>query len=134
METWNFLQMFWKDDLSKKFALEYDLSCINWIDGIFFTGKCDVFYLEEKWKMIFLNKIMEIWYFLYIYINVARMILPLCKKYKRQSSPKKTNVKVIGILDWHSRKSSSDSMYFYGGLHRHFIILLSSEKNKKRKI
>ena len=31
-----FFQMSWKDGLSKKIALEHDLSCIIWKDGIFF--------------------------------------------------------------------------------------------------
>ena len=35
---------------------------------------------------------------------------------------------MINILDCHSRKSSNDSMYFYGDPHRRFHILLYSEK------
>ena len=33
MEILYFLQMFWKDGLSKKIILEYDLSCIIWKHG-----------------------------------------------------------------------------------------------------
>ena len=36
-----------KDVLSKKIALEYDLSCIIWKDG-FFSGKFDIFSLDGK--------------------------------------------------------------------------------------
>ena len=38
------------------------------------------------------------------------------------------NTILIDILDWHSRKSSNDSLYFYEDLYRRFYILLSSEK------
>ena len=92
----------------------------NWIWSFSFDG---------KWKMIFLKKYMEICYSLYILINVANMIfVPLQKKSKMIISRKNT---LKG--DWHSRsyprKSSNDSLYFYGYLHRRFHILLSSEKN-----
>ena len=43
----------------KKFALEYNLSCIIWKDGIF-SGKYDIFSLDGNRKMIFLKKYMEI--------------------------------------------------------------------------
>ena len=92
-EKWYFLQIFWKNGLSKKkIALEHDLSCIIWKGGIFFTRKYDIFSLDGKWKISFL--------------------------------------KVIDILDWHSRNSSSDCLHFYGDLHRLFYILLSSEKKQ----
>ena len=41
---------------------------------VFFSGKYDIFSLGGKWKMIFHKKYMEIWYFLYICINVINMI------------------------------------------------------------
>ena len=63
---WYILQMFWKDDLSKKIAPEYDLFSIIRNDGIFFSRKYDIFSTNWKWKMIFLKKYMEIWCFLYI--------------------------------------------------------------------
>ena len=78
----------------------------------FLTRKYDIFSSDEKWKIIFLKKYMEIWCFLYICINVRNMILPFCQKNQRQSSPEKMHLKVIGILNWHSRKSSSDSLTF----------------------
>ena len=85
--------------------------------------------LDRKWKMIFLKKYMEIWYLLYICINVTNMILSFCQKNQRRSSPQKVHLKVIHILDSHSKKSSNDSLYFYGDLHIRFHISLSSEKN-----
>ena len=55
MEIWYILQMFWKDGLSKKLALECDLSYIMRKDGISFSRKYDIFFTEGKWKMIFLK-------------------------------------------------------------------------------
>ena len=66
MEIWYILQMFQKDGLSKKIALEYDLSYIMRKDGISFSRKYDIFFTDGKWKMIFLKKYMEIWCFLYV--------------------------------------------------------------------
>ena len=67
MEIWYFFQVLWKDGLSKKIALEYDLSCVIRKDGVCFFRKYDVFSMDEKWKMIFLKKYMEIWCFLNIW-------------------------------------------------------------------
>ena len=47
---------------------------------------------------------------------------------KDDSHPRKDD---IGILDWHSRKSSNDSLYLYGDLFRCFGVLLSNERNQK---
>ena len=83
MEIWCFLQTFWKDGLSKKIALEYDLFRNIWKDGISFFPKINFFFtrkmkddLSQKKK-----KVMEIWSFLYICINVTNMILPFCQKW-----------------------------------------------------
>ena len=99
----------------------------------FFTWKYDIFSLGGKWKMIFLKKYMEIWYSLYICVNVTNMILLFYQKNQRRS-PEKIHLKVIDILDWHSRKISNDPLYFHGDLHRYFHILLSSEKKRKLNI
>ena len=56
---------------------------------------------------------------------------PLPKKIKDDLPPKKIHFKVIDILGWHSRKSSSDSLYFYGDLYRRFHTLLFREKTRK---
>ena len=60
MEMWYILQMFWKDGLFKKVALEYNLSSIIRKDGISFSRKYDIFSTDWKWKIIFLKKYMEI--------------------------------------------------------------------------
>ena len=39
--------------------------------------------------------------------------------------------KDIDILDSHSRKSSNDSLNFYGDLFKYFYILLSNEKKQE---
>ena len=97
----------------QKIVLKYDLSfCIIWIDDISFSNtpkrwsfqkrsrwnmiflvlsgkmvsfsvKYDIFPLDGKWKMIFLKKYMELWYFLHKCINVRNMKLPFCKKHQR---------------------------------------------------
>ena len=51
MEIWYFLQMFWKNGLSKKIAMEYDLSFVIWKDGIFLSE--NIFFLwteNERWS------------------------------------------------------------------------------------
>ena len=52
-----FPQMFWKDGLFKKIALEYDLSCIIRKDDIPFFPKIWPYSSDRKWKKIFLKKI-----------------------------------------------------------------------------
>ena len=47
---------------------------------------------------------------------------------QRWSYPTKIHLKVIDVLDWHPRKSSSSSVYFHGDLYRRFHALLSSEE------
>ena len=61
--------------------------------------------------------------------NVAQ--LPSVKKSRRWSYPAKVHLKVIDVLDWHSRKSSSNSLYFNGVLDRPFHVLLSSDKKQE---
>ena len=117
----------WSFQKKLHWAMIY-LVLIAWQD-VFFTRKHDIFSLDEKWNMIFLKKYMEIWYFLYIRVDVTNMILrPSAKRNQGWSSPTKIHLKVTDILDWHSRKSSNNSLYFNGDLYRSFHILLSSEK------
>ena len=59
-----FFQTTWKDDLSKKIVLEYDLSCIIGKDDISFSRKYD---LRRKMKDDLSPKYTEIWYFLEIF-------------------------------------------------------------------
>ena len=48
-----FFQMLWKDSLSKKITLEYDLSCIITQDGISFSRKYDVVLWTENKRWSF---------------------------------------------------------------------------------
>ena len=73
--------------------------------------------------------------------------ITLCEKSKGDLFPKNTRKNDISgitekddihprkddvdILDWHSRKSSNDSLYFYGDLFKCFHILLSNKKTQK---
>ena len=53
LEIWYFLQVFWKDSLFKKTALERDLSCIIWKDGIYFLRNTIFFLWTEKGRWSF---------------------------------------------------------------------------------
>ena len=56
---------------------------------------------------------------------------PLCqKKNQRRSYPAKIHLKVNCVLDWYSRKSSSNSLYFHGDLYRRFHFALQ-RKNQE---
>ena len=132
MEIWYFLQMFWKDGLFKKIVMEYDLSSIIWKDGIFFP-KIRYWAENERWSFS-----RNTWKYVF-FCTCAQMLqkwcdAPLPKINQRWSSPQKIHFKVIDILGWHSRKSSNESLYFYGDLYRRFHTLLSSEKTRKLSI
>ena len=54
LKKWYFLQMFWKDGLSKKIVLEYDLSLLYCMERwYFFFPKMWSYSLDGKWKIIF---------------------------------------------------------------------------------
>ena len=133
-EIWYFLQMFWKDGLFKKdragiWSFWYYLE--RWY---FPPRKHDNFSLDGKWEreMIFLKKYTETWYFLCTRVGVTNVTpRPPAKKNQRLSYPAKIHLKVIEFLDWHFRKSSSNSLYFHGYRYRCFHILLSSKKNQE---
>ena len=132
MEIRYFFQMPRKHGFSKKIVLEYDLSCISGKMVFLFRRIWHFFSFDGKWKMIFLKKYMDIWYFLYICINFTNMILPFCKKKTTEMIfSQKNTLKSGWHARLHSRKSSNDSLYFYGDLHRSFHILLSSQKSQE---
>ena len=139
-----------KDDLSEKSTWTYDISfkCSEKmvfskklrLSMIFlvlsgkmvFFSRGHIFLLVGKWKMICLKEYMETWYFLYIRTDATKITpCPSAKTNQRSSYLAKIYLKVIGILDWHPRKSSNIALYFYGDLYMRFHILLSSQKNRK---
>ena len=77
-----------------------------------------------------------------VFLYSTNMKLPFCQKSKDDLFPKNTckddishitekddiypRKGDIDILDWLSRKSSNDSLYFYGELFEYFHILLSN--------
>ena len=98
-------------------------------DGTFWL-KDDLFSLNENWKTIFLKKYMEKWYYLYVRTGATSMILCLSpKRNQRWSSPAKMYLRTIDILDWYSRNSANNPLYFYRDPYRRFHILLSSEED-----
>ena len=104
---------------------------LSWI-MVFFSRKNDIFSLGTKWEMTFLKKYVERWYFLCIPTGVTNVASrPSVKKNQKWSYSAKIHLKVINVLDWHPRKSSSKSLYFHGDLYRRFHVLLSSEKNQE---
>ena len=130
-EIWYFLQTFWKDGLFKRAALGYDISCIVWKDGIF-SPKTWHFFLGQKVRddlpqEIHRNMIFSV----NTYECYKRGATPLCQKNQRRSYPTKIYLKVIDVLDWHPRKSCSNSLYFHGGPYRRFHVPISSEKNEE---
>ena len=93
-----------------------------------------IFFLwAEKWETIFLRKYMEIWHFLCTRTSVTNVApRPSAKKEIKDgliSQKYILHLKVIEVLDWHPRKSSSNSLSFHGELYRRFHALFSSEKN-----
>ena len=100
---------------------------------VFFSRKHDIFSLGRKWEVTFLKKYMEIWYFLCICTSVTNVVSrPSAKKNQRWSYPAKMHLKVIDVLDWHPRKSSSNSLYFHGDLYTRFHP--AKKKNRKHNI
>ena len=132
MEIWYFLQMPEKDDLFQKISRWNMVFLVLSGKIVFFSRKYDSFSLDGKWKMIFLKKYMEVWYFLHICINITNMILPFCKKKSTMIFSRKNTLKCEWHSRLHSRKNSNDSLCFYGDLHERFHILLSCEKKTKK--
>ena len=70
MEKWYFRQLFWKDGLFKNIALEYDISCITWRDGIF--SKSIAFFLWEENKRWSFSRNTWKYDIFYIYMQVLQ--------------------------------------------------------------
>ena len=99
---------------------------------IYFTRKHDIFSMFRRWEAAFPRKYMEIRHFMCTRTSVTKLApRPSVKKNQRWSYPAKIHLKVIDVLDWHPRKSSSNSLYFHGDLYRRFHALLSSEEKQE---
>ena len=132
MKIWYFIQMFWKDGLFREIEREHCLSCIIWKDSIFFSPQMWCFFFGQKMKDNLSQEIRGGTKFLYIPTSATNLTSrPPAKKNQRWSYPAKIHLKVTEILDLHSKKSSNNSLYFYGDLYRRFHTLLSSEKTRK---
>ena len=183
--------MFWKDGLSKKIALEYNLSFLyyrerwyfffpkiwfyprrkmkddlsqkntrkydiffkrsekwsfqkvpRWdmifvvLSGkmVFFSRKHDIFSLGGKREMTLLKKFMEIWYFLCTQRAGVTKVAPrpsVKKKNQRWSYRAKIHLKVIDVLDWHSRKRSAILCAFTETFTGVFMYCSPAKKNQE---
>ena len=133
MEIRYFFQMPRKHCLSKKIALEYDLSCISGKMGVFFR-KMLYFFLRRKMKDDLSQKIHgDMIFSVYMYKCYKYDITLLQKKSKMIFSRKNTLTAHLHSTS-HSRKSFNDFLYFYRELHRRFHMLLSSEKKSGKLI
>ena len=121
-EIWYLLQIFWKYGLFKKDCAGTWYFLYHLERRYFFPENVVFFpWTESERGVIFLKKYTETWYFL--------IDMPPCKKKnQRRSYAAKIHLKVIGILDRHPRKSSSNFLYLHGDLYKRFHILLSSKK------
>ena len=95
-----FFQMFWKDRLSKKIALEYHLSCIMYY-GIF-SRKHD---LVLRWKMkddlsqkVHGDMVFSAYSMNMVFLFSRNMILPFCQKKQRWSSPERIHCKMTSSV------------------------------------
>ena len=127
-----------KDDLCQKNTWKYDLF-FKYSEKIAFSEK-------PHWNMIFLvlsgkmviflpeNVIFFLWTEneRWSFSRNTQKYDVFCVKKSKTIFSRENKLKVIVILHWHSRKSSNDSLHFYGDLHRRFHILISSEKKKNQ--
>ena len=106
-EIWYFLQMFWKDGLSKKFAPEHDIYRNIWKNGISFFQKIWYFFFRRKMKEddLYQTRRGNMIFFVYMRRRYRRGIALLPKK---QRCPEKIHIsvtspaspkKMISILD-----------------------------------
>ena len=130
-EIWYFLQAFWKYGLSKR-CRAGTWSFLYYLERWYFFPENMIFFPwaeSERWP--FSGNTWKYDISVYTHGRYKRGTTPLCQKNQRWSYPAKIHLKVIDVLDWHPRKSSSNSLYFHGDLYRRFHILLSSEKKQE---
>ena len=127
-EIWYFLQAFWKYGLSKR-CRAGTWSFLYYLERWYFFPKNMIFFPwaeSERWS--FSGNTWKYDISVYTHGRYKRGTTPLCQKNQRWSYPAKIHLKVIDVLDWHSRKSSSNSLYFHGDLYMRFHVLLFREK------
>ena len=94
MEIWYILQMFWKNVLSKKIILKYDLSCNIRKGGISFSWKDDIFSRRKVKDDLSPKKIQVNMFSVYsvemVFLFPTNMKLPFCQKRKDYLLPKNT--------------------------------------------
>ena len=134
-----FIKLSEKMVFSKRSALGHDISCIIWKDGIFFTE--NIFFPwagRERWpfsRNTWKYEHVRAGTYLCTRKGVTNLVsCPSAKKSQGWSYHAKVHLKVIDVLDWHPRKSSSNSLYFQRDLYKPFHVLLSSEKKQNRKL
>ena len=99
---------------------------------VFFFSKTCYFFLGRKVTVDPFEEVHgNMKFSVYTYGCCKRGSVPLCQKNQRLSYAAKIHQKVIDVLDWHSRKSSSSFLSFHGDFYRRFHILLPSEKKTK---
>ena len=114
---------------SKRIAPGHNLSCTIWKVGIFLPKACYFFHgrkTGEGWAFSRNTRKHDIFYLI-----CSRA--PPTKKNQGRSYSTKINLKVSDIPDRHPTKSSSNSLYFHGGLYKRFHILLSNNKKTTKK-
>ena len=127
-EIWYFLRTFWKDGLFKK-GRAGTWSFLYYLERWYFFPK-NIFFPwagSERWPFSRNTWKYDI-FCVHVWVLQTWCHAPLPKKNQGWSYPAKIHLKVIDVLDWHPRKSSSNSLYFHRDLYRRFHVLLSSEK------
>ena len=100
----------------------------------FFSRKHDIFSLGGTREMTLLKKFMEIWYFLCTQRAGVTKVAPrpsVKKKNQRWSYRAKIHLKVIDVLDWHSRKRSAILCAFTETFTGVFMYCSPAKKNQE---
>ena len=98
---------------------------------VFFSRKHDNFSIGRKMRDDLSQEILGNMIFLCTRTGVTNLVpRPSVKK---KSKMAKIHLKVIDVLDWHSRKSSNNSQYLHGDLYRRFHYYSAARKKKAKK-
>ena len=132
-KIWYFLQTFWKVVFSERAALGHDFCRIIWKNGIFFPKTWYFFFgwkaRDDPSQEIHGNMIFPVYTTCGCYKGGAT---PLCqKKNQRWSYRAKIHLKVIDVLDWHSRKRSAILCAFTETFTGVFMYCCPAKKNQE---